>query len=190
VRIRSTAAFLVVLLLAGCGFFRQQKKNYYSLETVPSETQSVARTGIPIGIDSVELPPPIDRREIVVRQADGKLELRGSELWSAPIKTMTVHTLAFDLAGRLPEGMVILPGQAKPVAGMRSIYVVIEEFAAGPESVLVLDARWILRTPGASDLTHHERIDVPVSSLGSAEIAAAMSRALSILAERIVAALP
>lgn len=187
---RSTAAVLVVLLLAGCGFFRQQKKNYYSLETLRPETPPVARTGVPIGIDAIELPPSIDRREIVVRQADGKRELRGSELWSAPIKTMTVHTLAFDLAGRLPEGMVILPGQAKPAAGMRSIYVVIEQFAAGPESVLVLDARWILRTPGAADLTHHERIDVPLSSLGSADIAAAMSRALATLADRIVAGLP
>lgn len=186
---RRIVSLLFAFLVAGCGFFRQQQKNYYSLEPVQPGTQPVAAAGVPIGVDSVELPPSIERREIVVRQADGQLDLRGTELWSAPLKTMVIHTLAFDLAGRLPEGAVVLPGQAKPAGGMRSIYVVFEEFAAGPESVLVLDARWILRTSGAPDLTHHERVEMPLSSLDSAQIATAMSSALAALADRIVSRL-
>jgi uncharacterized lipoprotein YmbA len=184
---------LLVLMLAivsdGCGFLRPQQKRYYSLETIPPQTPPVALGGLPIGIDAVELPPSIDRREIAVREANQRLDLRGTELWSAPLEAMVIHTLAFDLAGRLPEGMIVLPGQGKPVGVMRSIYVVVEEFGAGPDPVLVLDARWILRNPGVADSIRHERIDVPIGSLDSAQIASAMSRALATLADRMAAAL-
>lgn len=186
---RARLALLVLpLLLAGCGFFSRQEKEYFSLRTVPAAAP-VSLSGLPVGIDSVELPPPVDRREIVVRQEDGRLDLRGTELWSAPLESMVVHTLAFDLAARLPEGMVVLPGQAKPVGAMRSVYVVFETLEAGPEPRFVLDARWIVKEPGAADVTRHEQITVDLASLDSGEIATAMTGALGILADRIAAAL-
>ena len=189
--LRRTVPILLVILLTGCGLFRRQQKNYYSLDTIPPATPPAAITGLPIGLDAVELPPGIDRREIVVRQANGQLDLRGTELWSAPVESMIIHTLAFDLAARLPEGMIVLPGQAKPIGAIRSIYVVAEKFEAGPEAVLILDTRWILRAAaaGRSDFIRHERITVQVSSLESTQIASAMSQALATLADRIVAAL-
>jgi uncharacterized lipoprotein YmbA len=186
---RATAMFLL-MFLGGCGLLRPQQKQYFSLDTIPPAAPRVAIAGLPIGVDTVELPPQIDRREIVLRESNGRLNLRGTELWSAPLKAMVVHTLAFDLAGRLPEGMIVLPGQGKPVGVTRSIYVVVEEFGAGPDPVLVLDARWILRNPGVADSIRHERIDVPIGSLDRAQIASAMSRALATLADRIAAALP
>ena len=96
---------------------------------------------------------------------------------------MVIHTLSFDLASRLTEGMVVLPGQAKPAA-MRSLYVTFEDLQAGPYNVFVLDARWVM-----DDLTGHERITVPLASLDNAEIVKAMSEALGQLADRIVARL-
>lgn len=182
------AVLLLPFLLAGCGFFSRQEKQYFSLQTVPSAAPR-SLTGLPVGIDSVELPPPVDRREIVVRQENGQLDLRGTELWSAPLESMVVHTLAFDLAARLPEGMVVLPGQAKPIGAMRSVYVVFETLEAGPEPRFVLDARWILKEPGKSDVTRHEQVTVDLASLDSSEIATAMTGALGILTDRIAAGL-
>lgn len=185
---RRTAIALLVLFTAGCGLFRAQQKEYFSLQTVAPPERSMLG-GLPIGVDTFDLPPPIDRREIVVRGESGELELRGTELWGAPLEAMVLHTLAFDLAARVPEGMVILLGQPKPVGAMRSIAVIAETFEAGPEPVLVLDARWILTLPGGdpSGTTRHERIEVPIESLGSGDIASGMSRALAELANRIVA---
>jgi uncharacterized lipoprotein YmbA len=111
------AVFIALLLLTGCSFFSRTKNDIYSLDRIPG-TPSASR-GTPIGIESVELPPGFDRREIVVRKADHQLEVRSNQLWSAGLQTAVLHTLAFDLASRLPEGMVILPGQVKPPA-MRS----------------------------------------------------------------------
>jgi hypothetical protein len=96
---------------------------------------------------------------------------------------MVIHTLAFDLANRLPEGMVVLPGQPKPAA-MRSLSVVFEDLAPGPDNIFVLDARWTI-----GELTKHERIAIPLQSTDSPAIVAAMSEALATLADRVAGGL-
>jgi uncharacterized lipoprotein YmbA len=179
----------LAVLLGGCGFFSKTKNNYYSLQATPAERTTASVAGAPIGIDGIELPPGLDRRGIVSRGADLKLEVRGNDLWAAPLEDMVIHTLAFNLANRLPEGMVVLPGQAKPNGPMRSVYVIFEDLAPGADRVFVLDARWILRNPGSAEVTHHERITVPLASADSAAIAAGMNQALAQLAERVVAGL-
>jgi uncharacterized lipoprotein YmbA len=172
---------ILLLLLTGCSFFSRSKNKIYSLERV--EGAAVAARGLPVGIGAVELPPGLDRKEIAVRKADHQLEVRGNELWSAPLEAAVLHTLAFDLAARLPEGMVILPGQSQPGA-MRTIDVVFGEFAAGPEARVVLDARWIV-----ANVAHHEQIAIDVPGLDSANVASGMSKALAALADRIAAQL-
>lgn len=183
---RATIVFLV--LLAGCGFFSRSKSNFYSLETMPGTSRANV-SGVPIAIDTIELPPGFDRRDIVVRKAGNQLDIRGTEQWSASLEPMMLHTLAFDLASRLPEGMVILPGQVRPLGALRGIDVVVEDFAAGPENVVVLDARWVLRESGRAPVTHHEQIRMDLTSLDSAAVASGFSAAIAQLADRIAAGL-
>jgi uncharacterized lipoprotein YmbA len=188
---RRTMAMLVAVLMTGCGFLKRPPNQFYSLETMPttlSTGDAVATvSGPPIGIDGIELPPGLDRRDIVLRGADHKLEVRGTHQWAAPLEEMVIHTLAFDLAHRLPVGMVVLPGQTKPPGAMRSVSVVFEDLAPGPDGVFVLDARWTLLSPGSPGLTGRERITVPLASTESASVVSAMSTSLATLAERIVA---
>jgi uncharacterized lipoprotein YmbA len=165
---------VALLLLAGCSFFSRTKSQIYTIDPIPGTVVNVR--GTPIGIDAIELPPGFDRKEVVVRKANSQLDVRGTQQWSATLGQLVLHTLAFDLASRLPAGMVILPGDAKPAA-MRSISVVFEEIAAGPDSKVTLDAVW--------DRTHHEHIEVPIRSLDSANVASGMSQALATLADRI-----
>jgi uncharacterized lipoprotein YmbA len=188
----AAAAALALLLLAGCGFLRRPEIRHYAIEPIapaaaPAPPDVLA--GPPLGVDAVELPPGLDRQGIVVRRADHRLEVRGTELWAASLETMVLHALALDLAARLPEGMVVLPGQAQPAGGMRSLDVVFAELAAGPERQVVLDARWVLRAPDQPDLAGRERLVEPLPSLDSAEIAAGTSRALADLSDRIVQSL-
>ena len=172
-------ALMAALLCAGCSFFSKSKPKLYSIETVPGTVAAVR--GTPIAIGSLELPPDLDRREVAVRKADQQLDVRPSELWSATLQSLVLHALAFDLASRLPEGMIVLPGAAQ-TGTPRAIDVIIEDFAAGPEQRVMLDARWIM-----AGATHHEQISVDITSLDSAQIATGMSRALATLSDRIVA---
>ena len=175
------AVVIASLLLAACGFLKKTQSQFFALEVIKPAAAPVrtAAGGVPIGIDGVELPPGLDRREIVVRGKDNEFEVRGTNQWAAPLEDMVIHTLAFDLANRLPEGSVVLPGQAKP-RPMRPVYVVFEDLAAGDDRVFVLDARVTV-----GEMTRHEQITVPLASLESAEIVSGMSRALSELADRI-----
>ena len=181
---RRTIGVLAVVVLSGCSFFSKSKPKLFSLDVIAPAGAVAAVRGTPIAIGSLELPPDIDRREVAVRKADQQLEARPSELWSASVQALVLHTLAFDLAGRLPEGMIVLPGAAQTVTP-RSIDVIIEDFAAGPDQRVVLDARWIL-----GGATHHEQIAIPLNSLDSAQIASGMSQALAALADRIVTQIP
>ena len=181
---RTAVLVLTTFLIAGCGFLRRVPNQFYSLEVVgPSNPVSEMSTGgTPIGIDGIELPPGFDRRGIVLRGENHKFEVRGTHQWSAPLEEMVIHTLAFDLANRLPTGSVVLPGQAKPAA-MRSVTITFGDLAAGPGNVFVLDARWRM-----DNLSGHERITVPMTSNETPQIVAAMSSALGTLADRLVAA--
>ena len=132
-----------LLLFAACGFFsKSAPPKLYTLDRVAGAA-AAARAALPIGIDAVELPPGIDRKELVVRQPDHRLEVRNSEQWSAPFKDIVLHTLAFDLAARLPVGTVIVPGEPR-LAAAGSISVAFEELAANTDRTVVLDARWIV----------------------------------------------
>ena len=175
---------LLSLVVTGCSFFSRTKSSFYSLERIAPTAAVVAARGVPVAIDSIEMPPGLDRKDVVVRKANHQLDVRGTEQWTASLEPMVLHTLAFDLASRLPEGMVILPGQLKPTGMTRSISVVFGEFAAGPDPNVTLDARWTL-----NNLTYSERIVLPVASLDSANIADGFSRALAQLADRMAAQL-
>lgn len=181
---------LILLLLSGCSFFSKSKSNFYSLDRIPPATPpaATAARAVPVAIDALELPPGFDRKEVAVRKADQQLDVRGTDQWSARLQPLVLHTLAFDLADRLPEGAVILPGAIRPAGAARSIDVVFEELAAGPENSLVLDARWVVRSGGTS-VAHHDRIAIDLSSLSSKDVAAGLSRALAALADRMAAAL-
>ena len=171
---------ILTIFVAGCGFLSRTKNTYYSLETTPFVAPASA-AATPIAIEGIELPPGLDRREVVVRNSEGTLDVRGNQLWAAPLEDMIIHTLAFNLARRLPAGAVVLPGQAKPSGGVRTMFIVFEQFTAGPENTLTLDARI-----SSGGTTRHERIEVPMSSLDSKNVVTAMSSALGTLAERLV----
>ena len=176
---------LPLFLLTACSFFSRTQNKIYTLDRIngaaaPSPAQRVAT---PIAIESLELPPGIDRREIVVRRADHQLDVRSNELWSASLQPLVLHTLAFDLAARLPEGMVVLPGAMRP-ATVRTIDVVIEDITAGPDAKVTLDAHWI-----AAGVSHREQIAIDIASLDSANVAMGTSQAVAALADRIAPAM-
>lgn len=185
--VRVLAACSIAVALSSCGFFSKTRSRIYSLEPLPAP-RAASAPGAPLGIDGIELPPGLDRKSIVVRGANHQLEVRETHQWASSLEPMVIHTLAFDLANRLPAGMVILPGQARPAGAMRSLYVTFEDLAMGTDGVFVLDARWTIVEAGRPTVAGHERVTVNGGTDGEG-VAAAMSQALGQLADRLVARL-
>jgi uncharacterized lipoprotein YmbA len=182
------AVTLIVLagFVTGCGIFSRSKSRIYTLDRIDAQSVSPF-SGTPVGIDVLELPPGLERREVVVKKSGDEIEVRGTEQWSASLRELVLHTLAFDLAARLPVGAVVAPGAAKPAA-MRGIDVVFEELGAGPENRVSVDVRWTLRT-GAQSVAHREQFAVDIPSTSSEDVARGVSQALAVLADRMAAAL-
>lgn len=186
---RRTLSIVVVILASGCGFFSRSQSRIYSLDRVAPAAAPAARSGLPVGLDGVELPPGFDRKEIVVRKTNQQLDVRSAEQWNASLEPLVLHTLAYDLASRLPLGMMILPGEPKPPSQVRTIDVAFEDFSAGPDAKITVDAHWIVKEPGRPDIAAHDRFTVSIPGLDSASVAAGTSQALGALADRIVASL-
>ena len=125
---------LIALLVseADCSFFSKSTSKTYSLDPIaPANPPGSPALRTAVAIDSVELPPGLDRREIVVRKANQQLDVRSNELWPANLQPMVLNALAFDLASRLPAGMVVLSGQSRPAAAPRGIDIAFQELTAG-----------------------------------------------------------
>ena len=180
--------------LTGCGLMKRPEIRTFTLTPMPpaSTVEVAAPPGaVPLGLAVAELPPGLDRQDVVVRESEHRLDVRGTDLWSAPLGRLVLHTLAVDLAERLPRGGVVLPGQKGPAGGVRPLELAVAELAAGPEPQVVLDVRWTLAAggPGAPGLAGEERVVEPIDSLDSASVAAGLSRALAALADRLAARL-
>lgn len=185
--VRATSLVLLSLLVAGCGFLTRTKSRFFTLDILQPTNAITDVRGMPIGIDVVELPPGLDRREFVITKADNQLEIRERDQWSASLEPLILHTLAHSLARRLQAGMIILPGQPVPNGPKRSIDVVVEKLAAGPDNAVHLETRWNLRERETLIFSAREQISISTSSLESASIATALSQALATLADRIAA---
>lgn len=182
---RALPLVLPMLLLAACSFLKKSQPRVFPIDKIATTTASAvpATRGTPFAIEGLELPPGVDRREIVVRRADKQLDVRESDLWSAQLQPLMLHTLAVDLASRLPEGAMILPGQLRP-ATVRTIDVVVEDLAIGPDPHIILDAHWV-----EGNVSHREQITVDVPSLESPNISTGMSQVVAALADRMAAQL-
>lgn len=181
---RFAAVMVCVLLGVGCASSPQAR--FYTLEPRASGQAPAALAGPPVSVADVELPPTLDRRKLVYRTASAEVAIQPYERWSAPLDLMIRRTLATNLARRLQPGAVVLPGQPEPPDGFRSIVVVVERFAPGPDGHVSLRANWYLQDLEGR-LSHRQRETVRVEAGGNTgeRAAAAMSDALAELARRM-----
>lgn len=99
-------------------------------------------------------------------------------------------TLARDLAARLPEGAFVPPDLPAP-EGTRALVVTMVGIGVPVEGDLTLDANWTLvaRNPDQIVSMRHATLPAPMTDVDGEAQAAAMSRALAELADRIAQSL-
>ena len=183
------AALGLVALLAACA---RAPTRFHTLDPVPPAVTAAGRPlATPVRLDSVTVPPELDRPQIVRRAGPGRLDVAGDDRWAGALDELARNALAADLALRLPPGATVLADDPAPPRPLRTIDVVIDRFegeAAGPVTLAV---HWTLLGDGPDRVLarHEERIDVPAAPGDLDGTVTAMSTALGVLADRIAAAL-
>jgi uncharacterized protein len=174
----------LLALLAACA---SAPTRFHTLDPVAPTAAPVQRPlATPVRVDSVVVPPELDRPQIVRRIGPGKLDLADDDRWAGPLDELARGVLASDLALRLPAGATVRQDDPAPPRRLHKIDVVIERFEGATTGPVTLIVHWTLLGDGPDQALarHEERIEVPAGGDIDGTVTA-MSAALGILADRI-----
>lgn len=189
-RVRPTlVATGLMLLLAACA---SAPTRFHTLDPVAPASAPVPRAfAVPVRLDSVTVPPELDRPQIVRRAGPGRLDLADSDRWAGALDELARGALAADLALRLPAGATVRQDDPAPPRPLRRLDVVIERFEGATPGPVALVAHWTLLgdDPDRALARHEARIEMPAGDDIDGTVTA-MSAALAVLADRIAAEIP
>jgi uncharacterized lipoprotein YmbA len=152
--------------------------------TAPALTTATPNQ-IPVRVEPITIAPELDRPEIVTRIGPNRVHVAGSDRWAAPLPEQIRRVLSDGLSARLPPGLVADPNELNTKDPRRLLTIAIDEFYGDDSCAVTLRASWSLTIPQAASQHGIEQVQVPASALCSGELAAAMSRALAVLADRL-----
>ncbi|MGH6829492.1 MAG: PqiC family protein [Rhizomicrobium sp.] len=172
------------ILVAGCGSSPQT--HFFVLDEVAGPHVAVAK---PVQVVAVHIPPDLDRQEMVKEQAPDRLEVSSPNRWGAPFDEMVQLVLTQDLAARLPAHEVVFPNEPAPSNTLKLV-VDILAFGSDPSGQVKFDGSWALVPTGSDQPSMDQHLQlVEAGGPDYASQAAAMSRVLGHLADRIAASL-
>jgi uncharacterized protein len=196
-------AFVGAALVGGC--VSSEPIRFYTLTSIAPQTTVDASTGaIPLRLARVTLPGELDRVQLVRRIDSTRLQIDDQDRWAAPLDEMVRRVLSADLAARLPANSVQDANESAAGERPQALAVDIHEFYADRNCAVTLQATWVLTPPqprsggkpgqpvqAAEPRQMTQGIQVPSAGAcsGADPVPEAMSRALALLSDRIVAAL-
>jgi len=164
--------------------------HYFALtEIAPTAAHAPVPTQIPMRVERVTIPGELDRLELVRRGTSNRLQIAVFDRWAAPLDDMIRRVVAADLAARFAPGALASANEPAVGEPRRHLYIDIQEFAGDERGAVKLQASWLLQTPNAASVRGVENVAVEASDVTADALAAAMSRALAGLCDRIAATL-
>lgn len=173
------AILWIALGLAGCS--TASPMTYLILSPVSGTVY--ASSGPAVAVGQVAIPPAIDRSFLTTGSSATTLQISYNARWAAPLGGMAQTILARDLAARLPEHDVLMPGDPVPAKAL-IVSINITTFLPYPDQV-VLEADWSLSRPGGQIMRSARVQIVTASAATPGAQAQAMSQALGQLADKI-----
>jgi uncharacterized protein len=180
----ASALLLSVFLLGACT--TTPNSRYYLLDPLAvAPIEKTADSDKRLGIGTISLPDYLNRKQVVIRGAGGRLLIRDGERWGEPLEDSVRRVLGENL-GRLlgPGRLVFLPAPAG-IAVHNRLHLEITAFEASAHHEVQLSARWSLsQTTGTSRL-HESHIRVAMQAEDQSAMVTAMNQALLQLANEI-----
>lgn len=174
------------LLLCGC--VSRQRDHFYVLDAQPAAA-AASRSQFTSQITlQVTVPSLTDRGEMVLTGPDGATVL-DHERWAAPLADLVTSTLAQDIERRRND-VIVLPRSADhigiPLLKMR---VDIDRIAARLGDHVSIETHWRVNKSG-QETVGRDTFTSPQQAQTYADVAAALSACLTLLAERLATEIP
>jgi uncharacterized lipoprotein YmbA len=172
---------LALFVLAGCG--SSPKTHYFTLDVAGSSGQARVTPSQPVQIAAVNIPPSLDRRDMVEHESGNTVDISGEDRWTAPLGDMTRNILSRDLSARLAPGTLVLPDAPAP-DNTRQIVVTISKFGPDADGSAKLEGNWSLVGSSSDEaaLSRDVALSTSIPGKGGAALASAMSDLLGNLA--------
>lgn len=178
---------LITLLLASCA--KGPPPTFYLLDVAAPKQLPGFERGVAIGVGPVETARYLDRNQIVSRTEGASLDLSEQHQWAEPLKAGFTRALLINLGLGLNSNRIYeMPmRRRRPLDFQIPVDVLRFDGVLGEE--VVLSARWaVLSGDGKRVLVSKvSRYIEPTRGPGFDAFVAAQSRALSQLADEIVA---
>lgn len=179
----------ILTVLSGCA--GSPKVSFYTLDAPPyPETRSGDSARPTILLGPVTLPEMVDRPQLVIRTGDNRVEIVDTSRWAQPLKSELARALAANLARDAGTLRVFLAGQGMSFDPDMRVAVDILNFDSRPGAEAIIEARWTIRSRGASaPLTGRLLAREKVRGEGHELLVAAHGRALARISREIAGAI-
>jgi uncharacterized lipoprotein YmbA len=172
---------LVLVMAGGC---RSASNRYYTLVAPPSAKQAAATNDLQLDILPVDVPPEVDRAEMVVREGPGELTPVDTRSWIAPLPLEIRRAFSDELSRNLG---------ARDIAGLTAeglptyrIKLVVQRFESVLGKRALIEAITTVRqVPGASPTLVCSHSASEPARAGYAGLAEAHQRALARIAKQV-----
>ena len=179
---------IALLAISTIGCSASAPARFYSLDsTATPDGPPLTRLAVIVG--PVTVPAAVDQPQFVVQVAQNRVEVDEFNRWVAPLNDSIARAVAGDLASQLGTPDVV----TAPLASFDPTYSVsidVVRFESIRGQAAVVEAVWAVhRTTGGAARTGHTLAREAVQGDGFDALAAAHSRALSIVSADIAAAI-
>ena len=177
----------VMVALALVTACRSAGSEYYTLIAPPADRATPVTEAFQLDVLPVDVPPEVDRAEIVVREGPGKLTPVETRSWISPLPRELRHAFSDDLGRAL--GARDIAG-ASPVAGVPTyrVKIVVQRFDSSLGARASIEAISTIRdaASGAPAVVCSHRAS-EAASAGYEQLAEAHQRAIATIAGQIAA---
>jgi hypothetical protein len=167
-----------------------QRDHFYVLDPQPAAI-ATSRSQFDRQVTlQVTIPSLVDRGEMVIADAGG-VSVMDHERWAAPLADMITGTLSQDIERRRGD-VVVLPRSAdKAGIPLIRIAVEIDQLTARLADHLSIETHWrVTDARTGKETLGRDTFVGPQQPQSYAEVAAALSACLGLLAERLAAEIP
>ena len=135
---------IATVLLSGCISNTSKPASFYVINASES-LQSLLdenRKGPAIKISAVDIPPYLDRKQIVTRQTDNQLHFSEQHRWAGRFRKNLSRVMARNLSQLLGNADVAVSPSSLPIKASYQVAIEISRFERDVSGYVVLSASW------------------------------------------------
>ncbi len=142
----SAIVFIASACLCGCSVLAPQPDvwRFYTLSPV-GKVEDAAPRGLTYGLGPIELPPYLDRTELVTRVSAAEVTYSPTDFWAESLRINVARVLQQELSARLGGDRVILYPWPRAAGVRYQVTVTVLQFERTAGRETLLRARWSIR---------------------------------------------